>query len=204
VRCELGDALKRGRRTSVAITGSGPTKGKNLFRICPHEPPSMASDQAPADHLMLVRETRPDGRTSRTQGTKRKPDTTVPVVAAIPTRTDTAETHHGWSRCAPLETLAAHHMRRRCAPRRPRKHGGSRCAPQETVVVHRRRSRRDLDDGDLCVENHPAATIPGVSMGFAGYLSGGSSVREWEEEGEHGGGARVPPCRQGRVTRGQN
>jgi hypothetical protein len=60
-------------------------------------------------------------------------------------------------------------------------------------VVHRRRSRRD-PDGDLRAENHPAATIPGVSM--SGCPSGGGGVREWEKEGQ-AAAALGFPVRQG-------
>jgi hypothetical protein len=70
-------------------------------------------------------------------------------------------------------------------------HGRSRCAPRETAVVHRCRSHRD-EDGDLRVENHPAATILGVSMGFVGCPSNGGDMREWKEEGASRGGVRFP------------
>jgi hypothetical protein len=50
-------------------------------------------------------------------------------------------------------------------------------------VVHHCRSRRD-EDGDLRIENHPTATILGVSMGFAGCPSNGGGMMEWEEEEE--------------------
>jgi hypothetical protein len=101
---------------------------------------------------------------------------------------------HGRSRCAPWETVTAHH------PEPMQKHGRSRCSPRSTVV-HRRRSRRD-PDGDLHAENHPAATIPGVSMSFAGCPSGGGGVREWEEERQAAAalGSLVPP---GMATRGR-
>jgi hypothetical protein len=38
-----------------------------------------------------------------------------------------------------------------------------------------------LPASNLRIEKHPAATIPGVNMGFAGCPFGGSSVMEWEK-----------------------
>jgi hypothetical protein len=56
---------------------------------------------------------------------------------------------------------------------------------------------------DLRAENHPAATIPGVSMSFTGCPSGSGGLREWEEEGASGGGARFPrAARDGDVGSG--